>query len=401
MTVERLHFEPGRMGYEWRLAAEHVVRYAFAATLCRGRRVLDVACGEGYGTYMLAQGGASAVVGVDVAADAVAMARTRFSAAGVRYLVGDATELPAVLSAEAPFDLVVSFETIEHVADVERFLAGIRAVLAPDGVVVISAPNEPGPSGHDSANPFHRQTFTFDQLRALVERHLGAARRWYFGTPLQGMVVAEAGSPALLNDRSELSLILEGSPCGGAVLLPAQRELQVGESGCTFFMGVWGADGDPVIAGSPLSVPGLLEPWKAIEWFRAENARLLRELDATAAVASPGADAHERMLAESVADLRRASLLDRARLERAEATMRKMAFEHERLARTETQLRAEVARLEADTTRLAAENAAIGARLHAIEGSHGWRLVQMYARLLAHPVAGWPLRRVRRLLHRA
>ena len=71
MTVERLHLAPGAMDYNSMLAAEHVVRYAFAAALCRGRRVLDVACGEGYGSAMLAAAGAAQVVGVDISQEAV------------------------------------------------------------------------------------------------------------------------------------------------------------------------------------------------------------------------------------------------------------------------------------------------------------------------------------------
>jgi SAM-dependent methyltransferase len=284
MSAERLHFEPGRMRYQWMTAAEHLARYGFAAPLCRGRRVLDVACGEGYGTSLLAQAGASAVVGVDVASEAIAVAEARFSAPGVRYLAGDATDLPAVLGGEAPFDLVVSYETIEHVPDVDRFLEGIRSVLAPGGIVILSAPNEPDPDGHGSANPHHRRAFSFDGFRELAERHLGKARGWFLGTPLQGMVVAEAGTPLLLNDRTDLLLMMDAQPGTHTWLLPAQRELQVGEARCAFFVGVWGADAEAAAAASPASLPGVLEPWKALEWFKSENARLLRELDAAATV---------------------------------------------------------------------------------------------------------------------
>jgi len=406
MSVERLTFEPGRMSYHWMLATEHVVRYAFAASLCQGRRVLDVACGEGYGSYLLARAGAAAVVGVDLSAEAILAAEARFAAPGVRYLVGDAANLGALLTSEPPFDAVVSYETIEHVSDVDRFLDGIRTVLAPNGVVIISAPNEPGPIGHCSANPFHRRTLTFEQFRTLTERHLGQARRWYFGTPLQGMVITDAGSPLLLNDRADLSLMLDVEQ-SGAVLVPAQRDFLVAEAGCAFFVGLWGADSDPVIAGSPASLPGLLEPWKALESFRAENARLLREVQAPRDLERPGADMQTRMLADAVADLRRAALLDRARIETAEAALRKAADSEAALrARLEVAeaallkatdsegaLRAEVARRTVDAR-------ALGARLQEIESSHGWRFVQAYARLLARPVAGWPLRQVRRALGR-
>ena len=226
------------MGYSWQLATEHLVRYAFAAPLCRGRRVLDVACGEGYGSALLARAGAAAVVGVDVAADAIAGATTRFAVPGVRYLVGDATDLEGVLAGEPPFDVIVSFETIEHVADPEAFMRGMRAVLAVDGVAVISAPIEPGPDGWPSANPFHRRRFSLDDLKTLTERHLGAARRWYIGTPLQGHVIAEAGAAVLLNDREDLGLMMEAEPAQEAWLLPAVREQQVAQASGSFLSGL-------------------------------------------------------------------------------------------------------------------------------------------------------------------
>ncbi|MCC7178051.1 MAG: class I SAM-dependent methyltransferase [Acidobacteria bacterium] len=453
MSAERLRFEPERMGYQWMVAAEHLARYAFAAEFCAGRRVLDVACGEGYGSALLARAGARAVVGVDVAAEAIASADARFAAPGVRYLVGDATDLPAVLEGEAPFDLVVSFETIEHVPDVERFLDGIRAVLAPDGIVIISAPNEPDPAGQGSANPYHRRAFSFDRFREVTEGHLGEARRWYVGTPLQGMVVAEVDTALLLNDRSDLGVMVDTQPAARTWLLPAQRELQVSKAGCAFFVGVWGADAGAVVAASPASLAGVLEPWKALEWFKAENARLLRDLDALATVARPSpADARSRTSADVVADLRRRALLDKGRIERTEADLadarraleaaesgrfadrartrqaeqdrdaavqaaaareRALLAETARLgmlvehhAQSACALRAEIAGLRAapapalrsDDERLESEVHALSARLQAIEASRSWRLVQAYTRLLARPVLGAPLRLVRRVL---
>ena len=455
MSAERLQFEPGRMGYQWMVATEHLARYAFAAQFCAGRRVLDVACGEGYGSALLARTGARAVVGVDVAPEAIAVAEARFAAPGVRYLVGDATDLPAALASEAPFDLVVSFETIEHVPDVDRFLDGIRAVLAPDAVVIISAPNEPDPTGQRSANPCHGRAFSFERFREATERHLGEARCWYVGTPLQGMVVAEAETALLLNDRSDLGVMLDTRPAASTWLLPAQRDLQVSKAGAAFFLGVWGADAGTVVAASPASLAGVLEPWKALEWFKAENARLLRDLDALAAAAQPSAaDARSRTSADVTADLRRAALLDKSRIERAEADLadarraleaaesaryadrartqqleqdreavmraaeareRALLAETARLgalaeqhAQSASALRAEIARLrvgpapaprfDEDRARLEDEVHALSARLQAIESSRSWRLVQAYTRLLARPVIGAPLRLARRVL---
>src|SRR5512145_1849337 len=75
------------------IAYEHWHRYAFAAPLAAGRRVLDAACGEGYGSALLARAGAQ-VLGVDISLDAVAHARSRYAGqAGLRFEPGDATAL--------------------------------------------------------------------------------------------------------------------------------------------------------------------------------------------------------------------------------------------------------------------------------------------------------------------
>ena len=116
MSVERLHLAAGAVPYDSRLAAEHVARYALAAGLCRGRRVLDVACGEGHGSAMLAGAGAAQVVGVDPSAEAVSVAALRFARPGLAFRSGEIAALPDLLADQAPFDLIVSFATIERVA---------------------------------------------------------------------------------------------------------------------------------------------------------------------------------------------------------------------------------------------------------------------------------------------
>ena len=107
--------------------AEHLARYRLAAQLARGRRVLDAASGEGYGSAILAAAGATSVTGIDLDRDAVDHAGARY---GLNFEVADVAALPFP---EASFDVVVSFETIEHVPDAVAALREFRRVLAPRG----------------------------------------------------------------------------------------------------------------------------------------------------------------------------------------------------------------------------------------------------------------------------
>ena len=105
-TGER--FVPGTRGEIW---VEHWHRYHFAARLAAGQRVVDAACGEGYGSALLAAV-ARGVVGVDIDAPTIAHARATYGGvANLSFVEGSATRLPLP---DASVDIVVSFETIEH-----------------------------------------------------------------------------------------------------------------------------------------------------------------------------------------------------------------------------------------------------------------------------------------------
>lgn len=157
---------------------EHVHRYAFACRFARGRRVLDAACGEGYGSALLAQA-ARNVVGVDIEAQAVAHAAQRYrDRASLRFAAGSVTELPLD---DASVDLVVSFETVEHLAagDQPRMLREFARVLAPGGLLLLSSPNRVEYSDARAySNPFHLHELDRDELAVLLGEAF-PARRWY------------------------------------------------------------------------------------------------------------------------------------------------------------------------------------------------------------------------------
>jgi SAM-dependent methyltransferase len=147
------------------IVALHLKRYEFALPWCRDRAVLDAGCGVGYGTAHLAEVAAS-VVGVDRDEGAVAYGRERYARSNVEFRVGDLLDLDL---ADASFDVVCSFETIEHLDDVEAFLAEIVRVLRRDGVFLVSTPRVEETTGSPE-NPFHRVELSPRDFEALLRR---------------------------------------------------------------------------------------------------------------------------------------------------------------------------------------------------------------------------------------
>lgn len=145
------------------LWGEHRSRYRFAAQFVAGQRVLDIACGSGFGLRMLVDAGATPI-GIDY--DAAPLEAIHVDSPSARLVRGDATRLPLN---SASIDQVVSFETIEHVPDAHAFVAELRRVLKPGGRLVLSTPNRAfGPPDRHTANRFHVREFTADELRQLL-----------------------------------------------------------------------------------------------------------------------------------------------------------------------------------------------------------------------------------------
>ena len=144
---------------------EHLHRYFLARALCRGLDVLDVASGEGYGSALVAQV-ARSVVGVELSGQAVAHASQAYAASNLRYQQGDARSLPLE---DASVDAVVSFETLEHFFEHERFIAEVRRVLRPGGRLILSSPERDAYSPPGSvANPYHVHELSRIELEALL-----------------------------------------------------------------------------------------------------------------------------------------------------------------------------------------------------------------------------------------
>jgi ubiquinone/menaquinone biosynthesis C-methylase UbiE len=158
---------------DW-LAREHVMRYRFAKQyLPRAGYVLDIACGPGYGTYHIARTAPQVeMVGVDILAENIEVARRFYSANNASFLVADAFRLPFF---DESFNLLLSFETIEHVHDGAGFLAEMARVLNRDGVFLCSTPNAP----YDFLSTQHVRLYTPQELSQTAQRFFGDVQLFY------------------------------------------------------------------------------------------------------------------------------------------------------------------------------------------------------------------------------
>lgn len=152
-----------------RVRADHRERYEFAAErLADGNRILDVSCGVGYGSRILASRlPDSRIVGVDIDERAVEFANTHYSAPNITFRQADALQF----SDETRFDAIVSFETIEHIENTDALLGRFADLLEPGGKLICSTPNEARMPFDTSRFPFHVRHFTAEEMTAMLDRH--------------------------------------------------------------------------------------------------------------------------------------------------------------------------------------------------------------------------------------
>jgi SAM-dependent methyltransferase len=171
-TGERLIVE----GHDQNLTyGEHLARYVSVLDITKNKVVLDVACGTGYGSSLIAKT-AKKVIGVDNSPQAIKYSKKNYNASNIEFVVGDATQLPLQ---DQSVDVVVSFETIEHLLKPTLFINEIKRVLKPGGTFIVSTPNA---AEFMEGNEYHKHEFKLAELENLLKISFKHVDFWYEGS---------------------------------------------------------------------------------------------------------------------------------------------------------------------------------------------------------------------------
>jgi len=151
---------------------EHIYRYRFVLPRIKNKRVLDIACGVGYGSAAMLHAGASSVIGIDISPTACQHAKSIY---GVDARIGDALEISLPPHS---IDTIVSFETIEHLKDPEQFIQECKRVLKPNGILIISTPNINNYRNECKKNIFHINELSKDEFFSLIKNYFAHVKKY-------------------------------------------------------------------------------------------------------------------------------------------------------------------------------------------------------------------------------
>lgn len=237
--MERLDFNEN-VPYSAVEASIHLSRYLMAKPFVKGAKILDAACGEGYGSCLLKKWGADEVIGIDIDADAIKRAKNIFGFSGVKFQCHDVETMPYP---DYYFDVVVSFETIEHLDNPDAFLQEVHRVLKPGGVIIMSCPNDPYYyPDENQANPFHKRKYTYFDFKELAEKYLGNSAEYFLAFAVNGfmnMPVSRSTEPseARVPDMLEMMNYVE---CDSALCVKQERYINHWNS--NYYVGIWGGN---------------------------------------------------------------------------------------------------------------------------------------------------------------
>jgi 2-polyprenyl-3-methyl-5-hydroxy-6-metoxy-1,4-benzoquinol methylase len=231
--MERLEFDKNKyMAIE---GAIHLGRYSIVKSICKGKKVLDIACGEGYGSYLLSKWGAKEVVGIDISQEAIEKANKYFKLDNINFYKMNAENLNKI--EDSSFDLIVSFETIEHLKNSGKFLKEVARVATKDAIIVISCPNDyfyyPDVKQY---NPYHVKKYTFEDFTKLTESILGKNVNYFFGTYINGYINLSTNKTQAYELDKEQEYMLDYENINTMIIPP---DTVINKNNCCYYIGVW------------------------------------------------------------------------------------------------------------------------------------------------------------------
>jgi ubiquinone/menaquinone biosynthesis C-methylase UbiE len=146
-------------------------RYIEALRYTNNKVVLDIACGIGWGSYLIAKSGALKCVGADISEIAIQTANQNFVSNNLEFVLSEENKIPLENDI---FDIVVSFETFEHLQNVDTFCKEIKRVSKNNSICLISTPNRNLFNKHNferPQNPYHFREYTHDEVKIIFQKH--------------------------------------------------------------------------------------------------------------------------------------------------------------------------------------------------------------------------------------
>ncbi len=234
--IERLAFGDGHtFVYDSEEASIHVARYQIAKEYIQDKNVLDIACGEGYGSLLLQSWGAKSVLGVDISQSSIDVANKYFARENVNFLCQNAENIMI----EDKFDVIVSFETIEHVKDEISFLKSLKSMLKDNGVIIMSCPNDHWYYKDNESNPFHLRKYTFKEFKTVTTRVFGSKVVFGVGANMFGFanVLLENPDMESIVAKSTRDIINQTSSHG--LISKCNVDDVPNQEKCLYYYGIW------------------------------------------------------------------------------------------------------------------------------------------------------------------
>jgi ubiquinone/menaquinone biosynthesis C-methylase UbiE len=310
---------------------EHTHRYLFAMSFAEGATVLDIASGEGYGSALLGSV-ARRVVGIDIDEHSVAHAKSKYKIDNLSFIRGDCATIP--LSPES-IDLVVSFETLEHIIDHTKFFNEISRILKPSGVLVISTPDRvPYNEMNGSPNPYHLKELDRAEFKLLLNRHFKSVQllgQCYLEGSLIDPLKGGSSEDAEINSKKRWVRYIEE---------PIRARKRLARS--IYLIGV--ASNQPLPKGPAnllTTTPSRQPRWQAIQQAQISEEATIQEVHQLRATLA-AVEEQQRSLSEIVSDRDTAADTMRADIEQRAATEAVLRADIEQRAATEAVLRADI-----------------------------------------------------------